>query len=302
MAHRAQARVKRCGKSAPAPGVTRAARQTPPGARPNRGRAARPVPRQGHAPQVGRTDGWPPRRLRATHRTPPTGRLTVNMPSEISRSDEAASRGQAAGSPTTSRSDRSPIGGPRLGREPAGGGGTHLVRRSAPMDPRLLPRARVGPQWRLRQRPDRTRPRGPCPPQSGPGTARRPPGGGRCGTAPCRRGSGSGAATGRGPRFSMWATFALSHSGAATAPHVWRAAAPCQPSRTSTGYGGRANARWFGAGRAVGAPARVGAVDRRCRPGVEPLAQPLGPPVRGRPAPAGRLPVASPRKRRTPPL
>jgi hypothetical protein len=38
----AQVRVKRCGKSAPAPGVTRAARQTPPGARPRRGRTARP--------------------------------------------------------------------------------------------------------------------------------------------------------------------------------------------------------------------------------------------------------------------
>ena len=38
----AQVRVKRCGKSAPAPGATRAARQTPSGARPRRGRAARP--------------------------------------------------------------------------------------------------------------------------------------------------------------------------------------------------------------------------------------------------------------------
>src|SRR4029079_11534421 len=37
----AQVRVKRCGKSAPAPGVTRVARQTPPGARPDRGSAAR---------------------------------------------------------------------------------------------------------------------------------------------------------------------------------------------------------------------------------------------------------------------
>jgi hypothetical protein len=38
----AQVRVKRCGKSAPASGATRAARQTPSGARPRRGRAARP--------------------------------------------------------------------------------------------------------------------------------------------------------------------------------------------------------------------------------------------------------------------
>ena len=38
----AQVRVKRCGKSAPASGVTRMAWQTPPGARSDRGRAARP--------------------------------------------------------------------------------------------------------------------------------------------------------------------------------------------------------------------------------------------------------------------
>ena len=69
-------RVKRCGKSAPAPGVTRAARQTPPGARPSWGRAARPV-RVAHGPQVGRSDGWPPRR--EAYRTPPTGRLTTTF-------------------------------------------------------------------------------------------------------------------------------------------------------------------------------------------------------------------------------
>ena len=42
----AQVRVKRCGKSAPAPGVTPAAWQTPPGARPSRGdgRPARHLP------------------------------------------------------------------------------------------------------------------------------------------------------------------------------------------------------------------------------------------------------------------
>ncbi len=40
---RPQVRVKRCGKSAPAPGVTRAAWQTPPGARSNVGRPARPM-------------------------------------------------------------------------------------------------------------------------------------------------------------------------------------------------------------------------------------------------------------------
>src|SRR5581483_11276250 len=72
----AQARVKRCGKSAPAPGVTRA--------------AGNPHLEQGHAwdgwpgrhPLVGRTDGWPPARAsesqnpayRPAHRHPsPTG-------------------------------------------------------------------------------------------------------------------------------------------------------------------------------------------------------------------------------------
>jgi hypothetical protein len=56
-----QARVKRCGKSAPAHGVTRAARQTPPGARSSRrhGRPVRPVVRRGSL-RVDRTDGWPP--------------------------------------------------------------------------------------------------------------------------------------------------------------------------------------------------------------------------------------------------
>ena len=72
---RAQVRVKRCGKSAPAAGATRLARQTPSGARPNRERVVRPsiLP------------GWPHRWM-VTHpesrkgpvdRTPPTGRLTV---------------------------------------------------------------------------------------------------------------------------------------------------------------------------------------------------------------------------------
>src|SRR3546814_11399923 len=54
----AQARVKRCGKSAPASRATSAARQPPPGARSNRGRAGPAT-----SPQVDSTDGWsPPRR------------------------------------------------------------------------------------------------------------------------------------------------------------------------------------------------------------------------------------------------
>src|SRR5213078_5175816 len=70
----AQVRVKRCGKSAPAPGVTRAAWQTPPGARPNVGRLARPK-------SPGRPHRWmathPDPGNRPVDRTPPTGRLTV---------------------------------------------------------------------------------------------------------------------------------------------------------------------------------------------------------------------------------
>ena len=71
-------RVKRCGKSAPATGVTRPARQTPSGARPNRERVVRP--------QI--LPGWPHRWM-VTHpdprkgpvdRTPPIGRLTVTHP------------------------------------------------------------------------------------------------------------------------------------------------------------------------------------------------------------------------------
>src|SRR5439155_14151177 len=72
----AQARVKRCGKSAPAPGVTRAARQTPPGARPSVGRLARPM-------SPGRPHRWmathPDPGNRPVDRIPPTGRLTVTL-------------------------------------------------------------------------------------------------------------------------------------------------------------------------------------------------------------------------------
>ena len=65
------------------------------------GTDARPVPPRRHTPQVGRIDGWPPRRLRATHRTPPTGRLTVHIASEQDFWPESASSGpeEAAGTP-----------------------------------------------------------------------------------------------------------------------------------------------------------------------------------------------------------
>src|SRR3989441_10033194 len=70
----AQVRVKRCGKSAPAPGVTRAARQTPPGARPSVGRLARPM--SPGRPQRGMATHPDPGN-RPVDRIPPTGRLTV---------------------------------------------------------------------------------------------------------------------------------------------------------------------------------------------------------------------------------
>ena len=73
-----QARVKRCGKSAPAFGATRTARQTPPGARSSRrhGRPVRPATQRGNL-RVDRTDGWPPAARKGGHRIPLTGRLTV---------------------------------------------------------------------------------------------------------------------------------------------------------------------------------------------------------------------------------
>src|SRR4051794_3855438 len=77
-----QVRVKRCGKSAPVPGVTRAAWQTPPGARPNVGTGGPSARRRQvtGSPLVGRIDGWPPKRRETLDRTPPTGRLTIAPP------------------------------------------------------------------------------------------------------------------------------------------------------------------------------------------------------------------------------
>ena len=72
---REQVRVKRCGKSAPAAGVTWLARQTPSGARPNRERAARPptLPGRPHRWMVTHPDS----RKGPVDRTPPIGRLIV---------------------------------------------------------------------------------------------------------------------------------------------------------------------------------------------------------------------------------
>src|SRR6202035_6067006 len=80
-----QVRVKRYGKSAPAPGVTRTARQTPLGARPSVGRPARPM-------SPGRPHRWmtthPDTRKGPVDRTPPTGRLTVTI-GLVRRSDHS---------------------------------------------------------------------------------------------------------------------------------------------------------------------------------------------------------------------
>src|SRR6202034_3277563 len=75
----AQVRVKRCGKSAPASRGTSVARETPPGAGPRVENGLLARLSRGRVPQVGRSDGWPPKLLRGLDRIPPTGRLTVNQ-------------------------------------------------------------------------------------------------------------------------------------------------------------------------------------------------------------------------------
>jgi hypothetical protein len=73
--NRSQVRVKRCGKSAPAFGVTRTARQTPPGARSSRGHG-RPV-RPGNGAPSGRPHRWMVTDALGRHRIPLTDRLTI---------------------------------------------------------------------------------------------------------------------------------------------------------------------------------------------------------------------------------
>ncbi len=70
----AQARVKRCGKSAPASGATPAAGNP----HPEQGQAWDGRP--GRCPQVGRTDGWPPGRRPQGHRLTESG-LSAGSPS-----------------------------------------------------------------------------------------------------------------------------------------------------------------------------------------------------------------------------
>ena len=78
----AQARVKRCGKSAPASGATPAAGNP----HPEQGQAWDGRP--GRCPQVGRKDGWPPGgdRKETAHRIRLIGRLTVTTRSDQDRS------------------------------------------------------------------------------------------------------------------------------------------------------------------------------------------------------------------------
>jgi hypothetical protein len=91
----AQARVKRCGKSAPASGVTPAARQPPPGARPSVGRPARPL-----------SPGRPQRWMATRWRHPPGSRAPA-PPTES---------GLQADSPSPTTSDQ----GVRLPEPPNG--------------------------------------------------------------------------------------------------------------------------------------------------------------------------------------
>jgi hypothetical protein len=72
----AQARVKRCGKSAPASGATPAAGNP----HPEQGQAWDGWP--GRCPQVGRTDGWPPGRRPQGHHLTESG-LQADSPSLI---------------------------------------------------------------------------------------------------------------------------------------------------------------------------------------------------------------------------
>ena len=95
---RPQVRVKRCGKSAPACGVTRTDRQTPSGARSSRGTGGPPAAAAAMSrrhPRVDRTDGWPPGR--ETHRIPLTGRLTVALCSLRRTVSDTADAGSPSG-------------------------------------------------------------------------------------------------------------------------------------------------------------------------------------------------------------
>ena len=93
----AQVRVKRCGKSAPAPGVTRVARQAPPGARPTRVRTARPLnPGRPLEPSGNRRPRWMVTADFGPNRIRRTGRLAA--PTPVICGDAGHLHAQSAGS------------------------------------------------------------------------------------------------------------------------------------------------------------------------------------------------------------
>ena len=113
----AQARVKRCGKSAPASGAIPAARQPPPGARPSSGTGGSSAASLSGAvrhPRVGRTDGWSPNGTPA--RDPGTeSRLQIDSPT-LTRSQERARLRLGFGSITPNRTWISRAAWPLPGR------------------------------------------------------------------------------------------------------------------------------------------------------------------------------------------
>jgi hypothetical protein len=106
----AQVRVKRCGKSAPASGATRAARQTPPGARPRRGRTARPQTPPGRPLEP--AGNRRPRGMAATDGSPePSGQNPAYRPTRHHlRSDRTNAPGRTNYSPRLSRAGPTGVG------------------------------------------------------------------------------------------------------------------------------------------------------------------------------------------------
>ena len=110
-------RVKRWGKSPPAPQATAAARQTPPGARPRsrRPRAARPSLRVGRVspPATAGQDGWspPPHRQRSAATEPG---VQVGSSAPPARAHEGAHQVLPGGRPHERRRAKRPVGPPAV--------------------------------------------------------------------------------------------------------------------------------------------------------------------------------------------
>jgi hypothetical protein len=126
----AQARVKRCGKSAPASGATPAAGNP----HPEQGQAWDGRP--GRCPQVGRTDGWPPggNREGTAHRIRLIDRLTVTYRSDQGRSNLSPGAGPPVTRLVTRGSAAGRAPGPGCRRRPGASG-----RRSERSCPRCRP-------------------------------------------------------------------------------------------------------------------------------------------------------------------